>query len=480
MREVVVIDDGLGTNVLSLAGSDAAFFELVRNTLFLKAGTILDFETKPSYQITLQVDDASLGTNPDANQSFTLAVTDQDPETPPPPALLITEVAPWSSGDSAVGADWFEVTNISPAAIDITGWKVDDSSKAFGSALALNGVTSIAPGESVIFIETSDLLGKAALFRSHWFGANPPAGLQIGGYSGSGIGLSTSGDAVWLFDPVGQIRAGVTFGAAATGPFATFDNTAGLNNTAIAKLSQVGINGALQADAADDEIGAPGYAAPGLLRITEVAPWSSGNSPVGADWFEVTNVGARVVSLEGWKIDDSSESPLGGAVPLGLDASHAHVQPGGVYHYHGLPTLLMDQLGLAADQHSPLIGWAADGFPIYALRGYKDPQDPASGMKTLRSSYDLKPGERPRPPKGPGGPHDGAFVQDYVFIAGHGDLDECNGRFCVTPDFPRGVYAYFLTAEWPVIPRAFRGTPVVLRGAGGPGGPGRGKGSRPR
>ncbi|HCN31485.1 MAG TPA: hypothetical protein DIT64_22850 [Verrucomicrobiales bacterium] len=171
---------------------------------------------------------------------------------------------------------------------------------------------------------------------------------------------------------------------------------------------------------------------------------------------------------------------LGGAVPLGLDASHAHVQPGGVYHYHGLPTLLMDQLGLAADQHSPLIGWAADGFPIYALRGYKDPQDPASGMKTLRSSYDLKPGERPRPPKGPGGPHDGAFVQDYVFIAGHGDLDECNGRFCVTPDFPRGVYAYFLTAEWPVIPRAFRGTPVVLRGAGGPGGPGRGKGSRPR
>lgn len=316
LGEIVVVDDGLGTNVLSLADTDASFFELVGNTLFLKAGTILDFETKSSYQITLQVDDATLGTTPDATEPFTLTVTDQDPETPPPPALLITEVAPWSSGDSAVAADWFEVTNISPNAVDISGWKVDDSSKAFGSAVALNGITSIAPGESVIFIETSDLPGKTAAFVSNWFGAMAPSGLRIGSYSGSGIGLSTGGDAVWLFDPIGQIRAGVTFGAAPGGPFATFDNTAGLNNTAISKLSIVGVNGALQADAADDEIGSPGYAAPGLLRITEVAPWSSGNSPVGADWFEVTNVGARVVSLEGWKIDDSSESPLGGAVPL--------------------------------------------------------------------------------------------------------------------------------------------------------------------
>ena len=172
-------------------------------------------------------------------------------------------------------------------------------------------------------------------------------------------------------------------------------------------------------------------------------------------------------TAEFWRGDRSLDwnyEALGGAVPLGLDASHAHVQPGGVYHYHGLPTLLLDQLGLAPDQHSPLVGWAADGFPIYALRGYLDPQDPASGMKTMRSSYELKPGDRPSPPKGPGGRHDGAFVQDYVFVPGSGDLDECNGRFCVTPEFPEGTYAYFLTAEWPVIPRGFRGTPVALRG----------------
>ena len=317
LGEVVVIDDGLGTNVLSLAGTDAALFELVGNTLFLKTGTILDFETKASYLVNLQVDDASVGTSPDATAPFTLTVTDQNPETPPSPALLITEVAPWSSGNSPVGSDWFEVTNNSANAINIAGWKMDDSSKAFGSSVALNGITSIAAGESVIFIETADLSAKSALFLSHWFGTNPPAGLQIGSYTGGGVGLGTTGDAVWLFDSVGQVRSGITFGASpSAAPYGTFDNTAGLNGVAVTKLSSAGVDGALPAFASTNEIGSPGFAAPGILRVTEVAPWSSGNSLFGADWFEVTNVGKRVVSLDGWKVDDSSESPLGGAVPL--------------------------------------------------------------------------------------------------------------------------------------------------------------------
>jgi hypothetical protein len=161
---------------------------------------------------------------------------------------------------------------------------------------------------------------------------------------------------------------------------------------------------------------------------------------------------------------------LGGAVPLGLDEQHAHVQPNGAYHYHGLSHVVMDQLSLKATDHSPLIGWAADGFPIYALRGYRDVNDAAAGMKTLTSSYRLKQGDRPRPPRGPGGRYDGAFVQDYEYVAGSGDLDECNGRFGPTPEFPGGTYAYFLTMEWPVVPRAFRGTPIAMRAPGGPGG----------
>lgn len=206
------------------------------------------------------------------------------------------------------------------------------------------------------------------------------------------------------------------------------------------------------------------------------APQGPPNQPFGISLGGILFDPGTAEFWQGDRAADWNYEALGGAVPLGLDANHAHVQPGGAYHYHGLPQPVMDQLRLAPDQHSPLIGWAADGFPIYALRGYADPENPAAGMKTLRSSYRLKSGERPSPPQGPGGRHDGAFVQDYEYVPGSGDLDECNGRFTPTPEFPGGTYAYFLTAEWPVIPRAFRGTPVTLRAPGGPGGPGKGKG----
>lgn len=166
---------------------------------------------------------------------------------------------------------------------------------------------------------------------------------------------------------------------------------------------------------------------------------------------------------------------LGGAVPLGLDTNYAHVQPDGHYHYHGLPIDLMKRLGYTSGDHSPMIGWAADGFPIYAMYGFTDPNDANSGVVELMTSWQLKKGERPRGNDSPGSEYDGAFVQDYEFIEGSGDLDECNGRFCITPEFPEGTYAYFLTRDWPVIPRAFRGTPTMIgnerqgpRGRGGP------------
>ncbi|NNJ28014.1 hypothetical protein LzC2_41250 [Planctomycetes bacterium LzC2] len=146
-------------------------------------------------------------------------------------------------------------------------------------------------------------------------------------------------------------------------------------------------------------------------------------------------------------------------MPLGLDENHAHVQPTGAYHYHGLPTGLLKNLGWKAGAHSPLIGWAADGFPIYAKTGYADADDASSDVKELKSSYRLKEGRRPGGEGQPKGKYDGTFTQDYEYVAGSGDLDECNGRQCVTPEFPEGTYAYFLTDDWPVVPRQFRGTP---------------------
>jgi VCBS repeat-containing protein len=314
VADVVITDDGLGNNNLTVIGPDAAFFEVDRNGLFIKAGTTLDFETKTSYSITVVLDDPAVGGTPDATAAYNLSITDVVNEDPANPSLVISEVAPWASGSSPVAADWFEVTNVGESAVNIAGWKMDDSSASFGSAVALNGITSIAPGESVIFIETNDLAGRKAAFLSTWFGANPAAGLQIGNYTGGGVGLGTGGDAVNLFDGGGLLQAGITFGASPTGPiFATFNNAAGLNNATISTLSVIGVNGAFAAANNANEIGSPGTV--GKLFISEVAPWASGNSPVAADWFEVTNTTAHAIDLRGWKMDDSSAS-LAAAVAL--------------------------------------------------------------------------------------------------------------------------------------------------------------------
>jgi len=167
---------------------------------------------------------------------------------------------------------------------------------------------------------------------------------------------------------------------------------------------------------------------------------------------------------------DWNYEALGGSVLLGLDVNHGHVQPNGSYHYHGLPTGLLKKLGVNAKEHSPLVGYAMDGYPVYALYGYKNPKDPKSGIQKMSSSFRLKKGERPNPP---GGKYDGAFSKDYQYIKGSGDLDMCNGRFTVTDEFPEGTYAYFLTENWPVIPRYFKAEPLKLRG-----GPGHQRGGR--
>jgi hypothetical protein len=196
------------------------------------------------------------------------------------PTIAVTEVAPWSSGSSPVAADWFELTNTGASPVTITGWKMDDDSALFANAVALNGVTSIAPGESVIFIETTSAT-TVNTFKSTWFGGSVPAGLQIGTYSGSGVGLSTTSDAVTIFDSGGTQVTKVTFGASdSTLPLQTFDNTAGVTG-AISTLSQVGTNGAFAAvNDTNNEVGSPGTIG-GTPPVTPEVPYAV-ILPVGA------------------------------------------------------------------------------------------------------------------------------------------------------------------------------------------------------
>ena len=111
--------------------------------------------------------------------------------------------------NAVVAADWFELTNKGTSAVNITGWKFDDNSNSFASAVALSGITSIGAGESVIFIEGATVNTN---FRPNWFGVNPPASLQIGNYTGTGVGLSTAGDAVNIYNDTGVLQANVVFG----------------------------------------------------------------------------------------------------------------------------------------------------------------------------------------------------------------------------------------------------------------------------
>lgn len=147
---------------------------------------------------------------------------------------------------------------------------------------------------------------------------------------------------------------------------------------------------------------------------------------------------------------------------FGVDSNHSHVQPTGEYHIHGMPENLMAKL--AKGQAMTLIGWAADGFPIYARYGYTNPNDAKSAIKVLTGSWRTKGvPDAGRPAISVYAM--GSFRQDWEYIAGSGDLDECNGRWGVTPEFPNGIYYYAITDTYPFIHRCVKG---VVSGAGGP------------
>jgi len=96
--------------------------------------------------------------------------------------------------------------------------------------------------------------------------------------------------------------------------------------------------------------------------------------------------------------------------------------------------------------HSPIIGWAYDGSPIYGPYGYTSPLSSSSGISRMTSSYSLVSTPVSGRPSVINYPL-GSFIDDYEFVNGSGTLDQHNGRFCVTPEYPDGIYAYFITVD---------------------------------
>jgi hypothetical protein len=143
---------------------------------------------------------------------------------------------------------------------------------------------------------------------------------------------------------------------------------------------------------------------------------------------------------------------------------HNHVSPsqtdetvGGVYHYHQQPALMRQQIGDDGSRHSPVIGYMFDGAPVYGPYGYAN-TDGSGGVVRIESSYRMREmTDRSVLPDGTvldtnlqGPPINdeyplGYFIEDFEYVEGLGHLDELNGRYAITPEYPNGVYAYYAT-----------------------------------
>jgi len=132
-----------------------------------------------------------------------------------------------------------------------------------------------------------------------------------------------------------------------------------------------------------------------------------------------------------------------------LDCWKANSAMAGYNDYYGSTQYNGDNIR-HPDGHSKLIGFAFDGFPIYGPYGYNDPWDNLSGITVMTSSYSVRDNEVPgRPDYGNDvdNPPAGALMEDWEYVEGTGSLDIHNGRFCITPEYQNGTYAYFITVD---------------------------------
>ncbi len=177
-----------------------------------------------------------------------------------------------------------------------------------------------------------------------------------------------------------------------------------------------------------------------------------------------------------------------------FDPGYAHQQNTGTYHYHASPIALRYQLGdhvnyntasksyneatNAVMKHSPILAWVGDGFPLYGPYGYSNRTNASSGVRRMISGYVIRNGQfgtsnltangRTTIPQwavraygvqsnqsGPSVTSSyplGRYMEDNDYLGDHGyvqgvdfDLDEYNCRWCVTPEFPNGTFAYFVS-----------------------------------
>ncbi len=304
--------------------------------------------------------------------------------------------------------------------------------------------------------------------------------LQACGGGGSDSAASTSTTTTPAAGS-GSAATGLTAGVLCSLSSSVLNTSASVNATSTATWSCSGSSRVLSANGLPDHaVGTfPNANNPNAITAQKVsatltlAPANTGTAtqlggPTGVTGYVLN--GVKIDPGTGGSCDNSGSSctQLGNAGPwsmealgqtsfnFGVDSNNAHVQPTGVYHYHGMPEGYIAKLGKGTAM--TLIGWAGDGFPIYARYGYVNANDAASGTRAMKGSWRVKAApDANRPATSLYAM--GTFRQDYEYVAGLGDLDECNGRSGVTPEFPTGIYHYYATDTYPYLQRCVKGKP---------------------
>jgi hypothetical protein len=162
VADIAVADDALGTNALSLSGADATLFEIDNGQLFLKADTGLDFETNPVLNVTVVVDDSSLGNAPDGTATLTVSVTDVNE----PPSISLANVTGTLAESAGVGGrvkladvvitdDALGTNTLSLSGADSTLFEIDNGQLFLKGTATLNFETKPVLHASVVVDDDS-------------------------------------------------------------------------------------------------------------------------------------------------------------------------------------------------------------------------------------------------------------------------------------------------------------------------------------
>ena len=188
----------------------------------------------------------------------------------------------------------------------------------------------------------------------------------------------------------------------------------------------------------------PNTGAPTATQLGSIGLWSNGvqmfNAEDGFHW-----------SGSAWAMGPGASWNRNALIFEGasFDSCLGHPAPGGVYHNHVNPKCLYNDAD--STHHSTIIGYAYDGYPVYGAYGYTDTSTNGGTVKRMRTSYALTTDTTLR--HSGNGPIPvstyplGDCIDDYIYTAGSGDLDVHNGRWCHTPEYPNGTYAYFVSID---------------------------------